>query len=190
MSKKTTDVKKNTKKLEIINKSKVIGSKTSEDRKKSILKEDLQRLKRVFKEYVWPQKSTILMSIFLMVVIAGTTSIHAWLVKPALDSVFVNQDSTMLVLIPIAILVITVIKGFSTYFQLLLMNIVTLKMTAEMRKKLYTHFIFSDISFLHNSSSGNMTASIINEIGRITGLISILANGFIKQFLTLIFLMQ
>ncbi len=156
--------------------------------KKSILKEDFSRLKRVAREYIIPEKKTLLISIALMMVIAGTTSIHAWLVKPALDSVFVKQDARMLLIIPIAILAITIIKGFSTYFQLLLMNLVTMRMAANMRKDLYSHYIYSDIAVLHSSSSGNMIASVINEINMIVGLISTLANGFIKQFFTLFFL--
>jgi len=156
--------------------------------KKSILKEDFSRLKRVAREYIIPEKKTLIISIILMMVIAGTTAIHAWLVKPALDSVFVKQDATMLLIIPIAILAITVIKGFATYFQLLLMNLVTMKMAANMRKKLYSHYIYSDIAVLHGSSSGNMITRINNEINMIVGLISTLANGFIKQFFTLFFL--
>jgi subfamily B ATP-binding cassette protein MsbA len=156
--------------------------------KKSILKQDWSRLKRVAREYIVPEKKTLIISIILMMVIAGTTSIHAWLVKPALDSVFVKQDTSMLLIIPIAILAITIIKGFATYFQLLLMNLLTMRMAANMRKDLYSHFIYSDIAVLHSSSSGNMIASVINEINGIVGLISTLANGFIKQFFTLFFL--
>lgn len=156
--------------------------------KKSILKEDWSRLKRVTREYIVPEKKTLIISIILMMIIAGTTSIHAWLVKPALDSVFVKQDASMLLIIPIAILAVTIIKGFATYFQLLLMNLLTMRMAANMRKDLYSHFIYSDIAVLHSSSSGNMITSVINEINGIVGLISTLANGFIKQFFTLFFL--
>ena len=155
---------------------------------KSVLKEDLSRLTRLTKEYIVPEKITLIISIVLMLVIAGTTALHAWLVKPALDSVFVKKDATMLLIIPIAILVITVIKGFSTYFQLLLMNLLTMRMAANMRRNLYAHFINSDIALLHNSSSGNMMASVLNEVGMVVGLINTLANGFIKQFFTLFFL--
>jgi ATP-binding cassette, subfamily B, bacterial MsbA len=156
--------------------------------KKSILKEDWSRLKRVAREYIVPEKKNLIISIVLMMVIAGTTSVHAWLVKPALDSVFVKQDASMLLIIPIAILAITVIKGFATYFQLLLMSLITMRMAANMRKDLYSHYVYSDIAVLHKSSSGNMITSVINDINGLVGLVSTLANGFIKQFFTLFFL--
>ena len=117
--------------------------------KESIPKEDLLRLKRLAKEYIVPEKSTLIVSVILMLIIAGTTALHAWLVKPALDMVFVEKDATMLLIIPIAILVITVIKGFSTYFQELLMSLLTMRMAANMRRNLYAYFINSDIASLH-----------------------------------------
>lgn len=143
-------------------------------------------IKRITKEYIFPHWKTFLISVVLMLVIAGTTSLHAWLIKPALDSVFVEKDYHALIYIPIAVLMITFIKGFSTYYQLLTMNILSLRITSDMRIVLYKHFIKSDISKLHNKSSGDMTASIINEINAIVGLINTCLNGFIKQLFTLV----
>jgi subfamily B ATP-binding cassette protein MsbA len=121
-----------------------------------------------------------------MLVIAGTTSLHAWLIKPALDSVFVDKNTSALVIIPLVVLLVTIIKGFATYFQLLTMNVLSLRITADMRNRLYAHFIKSDISKLHSKSSGDMIASIINEIGAVVGLIGTVVNGFVKQLITLL----
>ncbi len=142
-------------------------------------------LKRITKECVVIHWRTFLISIVLMLVIAGTTSFHAWLIKPALDKVFVQKDHFWLIWIPVVVLGVTVVKGFATYFQLLTMNVLSMRITADLRKKLYAHFIKSDIAKLHNRSSGDMTASIMNEVGSVVGLIGTIMNGSIKQFLTL-----
>lgn len=142
-------------------------------------------LKRIIKECVVIHWRTFLISIALMLVIAGTTSFHAWLIKPALDKVFVQKDHFWLIWIPIVVLLVTVIKGFATYFQLLTMNVLSMRITADLRKRLYAHFIKSDIAKLHNRSSGDMTASIMNEVSSVVGLIGTIMNGSIKQFLTL-----
>jgi subfamily B ATP-binding cassette protein MsbA len=142
-------------------------------------------LKRITKECVVIHWRTFLISVALMLVIAGTTSFHAWLIKPALDKVFVQKDHFWLIWIPVVVLVVTVIKGFATYFQLLTMNVLSMRITADLRKRLYSHFIKSDIAKLHNRSSGDMTASIMNEVGSVVGLIGTIMNGSIKQFLTL-----
>jgi subfamily B ATP-binding cassette protein MsbA len=121
-----------------------------------------------------------------MLVIAGTTALHAWLIKPALDSVFFEKDYHALIYIPIVVLIVTFVKGFATYFQLLTMNYLNLRITSEMRIRLYRHFITSDISKLHSKSSGDMIASIIGEIGAVVNLISISLNGFVKQLFTIV----
>jgi len=142
-------------------------------------------LKRITKECIAIHWRTFALSIALMLVIAGTTSFHAWLIKPALDKVFVDKDHFWLVWIPIIVLLVTVVKGFATYFQLLTINVLSMRITADLRKNLYAHFIKSDIAKLHNRSSGDMTASIMNEVNSVVGLITTIVNGSIKQFLTL-----
>jgi len=143
-------------------------------------------VKRIAKENVFSHWKILSISIALMLVVAGTTSFHAWLIKPALDSVFVEKDYHALIYIPILVIIVTIIKGFATYFQLLTMNYFSLQVTSDLRIKLYRHFITSDISKLHSKSSGDMIASIINEIGSVVGLINISLNGFIKQLFTLV----
>lgn len=142
-------------------------------------------INRIIRESVVPHWKTFGLSILLMLVIAGTTSLHAWLVKPALDSVFVDKDYQALIVIPLIVLIVTVVKGFATYFQLVTMNILSLRITSDMRIRLYRHFINSDISKLHTKSSGDMTASIVGEIGAVVGLVNVCVNGFVKQFFTL-----
>ena len=143
-------------------------------------------IKRISREYIYPHWKILSISVVLMLVIAGTTSFHAWLIKPALDSVFVEKDHHALIYIPIIVLIVTFVKGFATYFQLLTMNYLNLRVTSEMRIRLYRHFITSDISKLHSKSSGDMIASIIGEIGAVVGLISISLNGFVKQLFTVV----
>ncbi len=141
--------------------------------------------KRVTKEYVIPHYKSFLISMVLMIVIAATTALHAWLVKPALDSVFVQKKTSALIIIPIVVLLVTIVKGFATYFQLVMMNILSLRITSDIRLQLYGHFIKSDISKLHSKSSGDMMSSVINEAGSVVGLITTVVNGFVKQFFTL-----
>ena len=149
-------------------------------------KDNLYLAKRLFKNYVFPYKFKFFLSILLMFVVAGTTAYHAYLVKPALDEVFVNQNTKALIIVPLIIIFVTIIKAISSYFQMLLMSYVNIGITADLRKELYNHFIYSDISTLHKSSSGDMIAKIMMDINRITGGISVAVNGFFKQLVTLI----
>jgi subfamily B ATP-binding cassette protein MsbA len=142
--------------------------------------------KRLFITYVFPYKFKFFISIALMFVVAGTTAAHAYLVKPALDEVFVKKNISVLVIIPVVIMAITIVKALASYFQMLMMNYINIYITADLRKELYGHFIYSDISDLNRTSSGTMISKIMMEIGRITGGISVAVNGFFKQLITLL----
>ncbi len=142
--------------------------------------------KRITREYIIPHWKTFLTSVSLMILIAGTTALHAWLIKPALDAVFVEKKANALVIIPLVVLIVTIVKGFATYFQLLTMNVLSLRISSDMRIRLYAHFIKSDISTLHSKSSGDMMASIMNEIGGVVNVINTVINGFVKQLFTLV----
>ena len=73
-------------------------------------------VKRICLNYIKPHLFTFLFAISLMFVIAGTTAAHAYLIKPALDSVFVDKNTTMLVIIPLAIITISLIVISSAVF--------------------------------------------------------------------------
>ncbi len=146
----------------------------------------LYLVKRLTKDCVIPNWKTLLFSISLMLVIAGTTSLHAWLIKPALDSVFVEKKTWALTVIPLVVLLVSAIKGFATYYQLFSLNVVSLRMISNLRIRLYSHFIKSDIAILHRSSSGDMISTVLNEANSIVGMINTVLNGFIKQLITLL----
>ena len=148
--------------------------------------DNLYLLKRLFKNYISPYKLKFFISILLMFVVAGTTAYHAYLVRPALDEVFVKQNTSMLIVIPVIIMLVTMIKAGASYFQMLLMNYVTLYISADLRKKLYKHFIYADISDLNKTSSGDKISKIIIDLTRITEAINVAVSGLFKQLVTLI----
>ena len=50
-----------------------------------------------------------------MVIVASMAGAQAYLVKPLLDEIFFKQDSTMLKLVPLALLGIFLVKGLFSY---------------------------------------------------------------------------
>ena len=104
--------------------------------------DNLYLAKRLFKTYVLPYKFRFLISILLMFVVAATTAAQAYLVKPALDEVFVKQNTAVLILIPVVIMIITIIKAASSYVQMVTMSYINIYITADLRKELYKHYIY------------------------------------------------
>ena len=74
-------------------------------------------VKRLITNYIFPHKFKILFALSMMLISAGSTGLHAWLVRPALDEVLIKGDKEMLFLIPIAIIITTLFKGAATYLH-------------------------------------------------------------------------
>ena len=70
---------------------------------------------RIVFNYLLEHKLKIFLALIMMIISAAATGLHAWLVRPALDEVLIKGNKEMLFLIPIAIIIVTLIKGLATY---------------------------------------------------------------------------
>ena len=65
--------------------------------------------------YVRPYWSWLVAGGLLAIVVSGADGLIAWLVKPAMDKIFIQRDLTMLKLLPLLILGVYVVKGVGRY---------------------------------------------------------------------------
>ena len=76
---------------------------TKEERSERRRKE-LRLALRVFR-YFLPYKWAMVVALLASAVVSGTTAGTAWLIKPALDDIFIRQDGTALLYVPLAFIV-------------------------------------------------------------------------------------
>ena len=73
-------------------------------------------VKRLYREYIKKYLSKIFIAIFLSVLVAGSTSAIAWLLDPAVKKIFIEQDKTFAVFIPVLVILAFMGKGISLYY--------------------------------------------------------------------------
>lgn len=71
--------------------------------------------------YLRPYWPLLALGGLLALVVSGSEAFIAWLVKPAMDDIFLKRDVTMLRLIPLVLLATYVIKGAGRFGQSYLM---------------------------------------------------------------------
>ena len=71
---------------------------------------------RLYKDYTSRYLDRILIAAFFSILVAGSTSMIAYLLDPAIKKIFVEKDQTLIYLIPIAIILAFSTKGFTLYF--------------------------------------------------------------------------
>ena len=129
-------------------------------------------LSRLYREYVKKHLSRILIALFLSILVAGSTSGIAWLLDPAVKKIFIEQDRTLALLIPILIIVAFTTKGLSLY--LARMNIIRVgqEVAGEIQKQVAENILTSDIQTLDNRHSGKYISNIMFDAHQVQSLVS------------------
>ena len=145
-----------------------------------------QILSRLFRDSIKPYLSRLISSLFFMIIIALCTGATAWLLDPAIEKIFLDKDSSMLIIIPIAIIGTLLIKSVSTYIQVFLLNSVAQNVIADTQIKLFKKIINADLAWLHKIHSAKIISNFLYDVTLLQDSVSSsLANG-VKDFLTLI----
>ncbi|MGX9365633.1 lipid A export permease/ATP-binding protein MsbA [Desulfoplanes sp. PS50] len=148
-------------------------------------KVDSLRLLKRSMSYFTPYKIRITLSVISMAVVAACSGAAAFLVKPALDNIFIDKDEKSLVFIPVVLIGVFLLKGIFRFLQNYEMNYCSLKVLEELRNELYEKIIRLPLGFFEDNQVGMLMSRILNDVTQIrSSLPSIVM--LIRQILTMI----
>lgn len=142
--------------------------------------------KRLIATYVLRYRRVLLLGIACMVVVAGTTATNAYLLKPVIDEIFIERNTRLLLLLPLAIVVVGLINAIADYGQALCLRYVGQNVISDMQLDLYTKLLHADISTFHDQTSGRLISRLTNDITLMRQSVSNVLTGLVKESLTLL----
>ena len=145
-------------------------------------------LLRLFNSYVKKHMGKLMLSLLLSLVVASTTGAIAWLLDPAIKKIFVDQDKTMMLLIPIAIALSFSIKGASLYAARTILIHISSNVIKAMQIQLASCILKSDISTIESKHSGKYIAHFFYDAGQVAQLVGSGILNLMKDSFTLIVL--
>jgi len=152
----------------------------------------LMRLLPYLRSY-WP---VLVLGGVLALFVSGAEALIAWLVKPAMDDIFLKRDVTMLRIIPLALLGAYLLKGGGRFGQSYLMASVGERVIARIRRELYAHIQSMPLSFfasLHSAELMTRVVTDVNRLARLSSTVLVMAVrhvGTICALLTVMFLRE
>ncbi len=123
-------------------------------------------------DLIRPYYKRVLLAVFFSLCSSGASGAIAWMVKPLIDSVFVEQNYSMLTWLPLAIILLYFLRGSSQMVYCYLMRSSGLKLVRDTRIKLYNHLLRLPVSSLGTETSGKMISRILNDAGILRSLVS------------------
>jgi len=123
----------------------------------------LNKLKRIW-VYFSKYKKYIVLSIIFSLIVAASNGASAYLIKPALDGIFINKDKEKLVIMPILIVLVYLIKGIFRFGQNYLMRKTGQKVIEEIRNDLFDKIIMLPMRFFSTNQTGVLMSRITNDV--------------------------
>ena len=147
---------------------------------------NLEILKRLYKDYTKQFVKKILISILFTIVIAASTSSIAWLLDPAIKKLFIEKNNNLLLIIPSAIVLAFFFKGTSVYIAKVIMINVAEDIKAKIQSDMTQALINADSDYINKKHSGKFVSNLIYDTSLIVNLVSTAILNLFKDSLTLL----
>ena len=135
-----------------------------------------------------PHMLKFILAMLCMLMVGAITSSLAFLVKPALDEIFINKNGKMLVWIPTFVVILYLLKGVCNYSQTILMSFIGQRIIADLRNSLYWQIQRQSLAFFTKHPTGMLMSRITNDVSYIQGAVSEAVTSLLRDSSTLIFL--
>jgi len=150
--------------------------------------ETIKTIKRIM-GLVKPYWSRIALSGLMSLVVSGINGGIAWLVKPALDGIFLAKDKRLLTLLPIGVLLLYFFKGSFSFIQSYLMRSVGAKIVRDMRNRLFGQLMYLPVGHYKKESTGAILSRITNDVGTLQNLLGFSIKDLFVETATVIVLL-
>jgi len=151
---------------------------------------DFLIIKRLYKDYTLKHSKKIIYAIFFSILVAGSTSAIAYLLDPAIEKIFINQDLKLMYIIPVVIVIAFFSKGMSLYIAKVLMIQVSQELKADVQKDMMKSLISTDTKFIDKIHTGKFISNLTLDVTLLVNLISTALLNLFKDTLSLIGLLS
>lgn len=139
-------------------------------------------------EYLKPYKLRLLLAIICSAGVAVGQGATAMLVAPLLQDIFIDFNGESRVMLPLALLGITIFKAGFSYGQSYLMGYVGQWLIADVRQQLFVHIVRLPIRFHDANSSGRLMARVVSDVNEMANAIPSVLKDIFQQGLTFVVL--
>ena len=146
-------------------------------------------VKRIFKTQIKRYIPELSLTFVFIILTSLTTAATAWLLDPAIKQIFEKKDTTMLYLIPLAIVFTFILKAFSVYGTRIITVKVGIKIITNIQILMAKKFLLSDMSLITKKHSGNYLSNFTNDVAVLFGVLTGVVVTLFKETLTLIALL-
>jgi subfamily B ATP-binding cassette protein MsbA len=136
--------------------------------------------------YIAQNKSRLFMAGICSLMVSAATTYIAWLVKPLIDDIFINQDPASLMVIPAQLIAISLARGLGRYGQEYFLSYVGEHIIRRLRDSLYDRIQDLPVSFFQHERTGVLMSRITSDVNTLKAMVSTVVNGALRDTFTIL----
>lgn len=154
--------------------------------KHALASQDDMAIYRRLVRYLNPYWIKLVVAVVLMLVVSATAAGIAYLVKPALDEIFIARKADMLHLLPMVIAGVYLLRAVCDYGRYYLMADVGQHIVLDLRNELYAHIQKLSMSFFARTPSGVLVSRITNDVNLVQASVTNALTAFVRESFTML----
>lgn len=119
--------------------------------------------------YLKPYRMRLVLAAAFMLLTSGLIALQTYLIKPILDKVIMGSDMKLAMLLPPALVIVSILKGAAWYARDYFMGYVGQKVVNDIRDRAYSHITSLSFSYFTRTPTGVIIARIINDVNLVQG---------------------
>lgn len=140
---------------------------------------------RLFR-YLFRYRVRLIASFACSGLVAALTGAYAWLVQPVLDDIFIHKDEVLLTVLPLAVLVVAVLKAGFQYGQNYLMSYVGNGVVTDVRQELFRQLLRLPVGFHDANTTGRLMSRVVNDVSLMSNAVAGVLKDLLQHGLTLV----
>ncbi len=150
-------------------------------------KANFSSIKRL-RELIRPYAPRVVVAVIFSLLVSGLNGAIAWLVKPAMDLIFVEKQYGYIIYLPIGLVLLYIFRGGASFIQSYLMRTAGFQLVRDLRNRFYANMIHLPVSEISRQTSGDMVSRLMNDIGILSAVLSDSFRTFLVQVPSIIVL--
>jgi len=119
--------------------------------------------------YVKPYKGRFSLAILGMVVFAATEPALPALMQPMLDGSFIEKDETMIMLVPIALILLYLVRGIASFATTVGLNWVANRVIMDLRTEMFQRLLTLPNHYYDNHPTGTTLSKLTYDVNQVAG---------------------
>ena len=146
------------------------------------LKDRHRRILALIKE----NSGRLILAAVCSLMMSGATTAMGYLIKPVIDDIFVNRNTTGLIVLPLVVIVVFLVNGLGRYGQEYFMNYVGEDIIRRLRNQLYDRIQDLSLAFFQKERTGTLMSRITNDVNILKSMVSTAVTSSMRDIATIV----